>query len=318
MVTEIRIDRYEAKHQKIWDVFITNSKNGTFLFYRNYMEYHSDRFVDHSLLFFTPDNKLVAVMPANVDKNILVSHGGLTYGGVITGKSMRATLMLDIFEALKTYLQTLNIDHLIYKVVPHIYHDVPAEEDQYALFINKAALVRRDIATTIDLKNRTGYSERRKRGIKKANKIGLSVKKSNDYQQYMDLVKDNLGMKYGVKPVHSFDEIKRLADEFPENIKLYVTKNKIDEIIAGVIIYETKTVAHAQYIASNDDGRENGALDILFDQLINHYYEGKLYFDFGISTENNGEFLNTGLIEQKEGFGGRATTYDFYKWDIQA
>jgi lipid II:glycine glycyltransferase (peptidoglycan interpeptide bridge formation enzyme) len=132
----------------------------------------------------------------------------------------------------------------------------------------------------------------------------------------MGLVSSNLNQKYGVKPVHSSDEIKRLADEFPENIQLYVSLSENNQMIAGVVIYETKTVAHTQYIASNEEGRNQGALDILFDHLILYYSDKKRFFDFGISTENNGHFLNMGLIEQKEGFGGRATTYEHYMWDL--
>lgn len=40
------------------------------------------------------------------------------------------------------------------------------------------------------------------------------------------------------------------------------------------------------------------------------------YFDFGISNENNGRFLNRGLIAQKEGFGARTIVHDFYELSI--
>lgn len=33
---------------------------------------------------------------------------------------------------------------------------------------------------------------------------------------------------------------------------------------------------------------------------------------FGICTENNGNFLNEGLINQKQEFGGRGIVHDFY------
>jgi hypothetical protein len=179
-------------------------------------------------------------------------------------------------------------------------------------------LVRRDVSTTIDLMNHIGYSERRKRGIKKAEKCKLRVVQSDDFNGYMDIVKNNLLSKYGVKPVHSSQEIERLAWQFPENIKLYISLTESGNIAAGVIIYETNTVAHAQYIASTEEGRKFGALDMLFDQLIKCYHEKKRYFDFGISTENDGWFLNSGLIEQKEGFGARAVVYDHYLWDLNS
>ena len=87
-------------------------------------------------------------------------------------------------------------------------------------------------------------------------------------------------------------------------------------MLAGVVIFDTPNVVHAQYIANSEKGREIGALDLVIDFLINTYSENKLYFDFGISTENEGLFLNDGLIAQKEMFGGRAIVYDFYEINL--
>jgi len=86
-----------------------------------------------------------------------------------------------------------------------------------------------------------------------------------------------------------------------------------DELIAGTVIYESANVAHAQYIAVSELGRSCGALDLLFHYLLTQEYKEKKYFDFGISTESDGQHLNTGLIEFKEGFGGRSVTHDSYK-----
>jgi hypothetical protein len=92
---------------------------------------------------------------------------------------------------------------------------------------------------------------------------------------------------------------------------------KNEDILAGVVIYESKNVAHAQYIASEEKGREIGALDMIFDYLINEYYKNKKYFDFGISTEKDGLYLNEGLIFFKEGFGARGVVHDFYEVNIK-
>ena len=61
----ISISRYTQYKQTEWDDFVKVSKNGTFLFLRAYMDYHSDRFLDHSLMFYNEKNKLIAVLPAN-------------------------------------------------------------------------------------------------------------------------------------------------------------------------------------------------------------------------------------------------------------
>ena len=145
------VSEQQKKYKSLWDEFITNSKNGTFLFYRDYMEYHSDRFCDNSLMFFDDKNNLLAVMPASLRDNILFSHGGLTYGGIISGNKMKTSLMLEIFRFLKDYLRSKGIKKLRYKPIPHIYHSIPAEEDLYALYIENARLIKREVATTIYL-----------------------------------------------------------------------------------------------------------------------------------------------------------------------
>lgn len=311
---ELTVTKYEREYKTLWDEFIRKSKNGTFLLNRDYMEYHSDRFIDHSLLFFQGE-KLVSVMPANVEGETLFSHGGLTYGGVISDDKMRTPLMIEIFEALKEYLLNIQINRIIYKVVPHIYHTIPAEEDLYALFRNNAKLIRRDVSSTIKLKKKIAYSKGRKWCVQKGRKNNLVIRRNNDFHSFMNLVKRNLREKYGILPTHSASEIQILAERFPDNLKLYAIEVG-DHIIAGVLIYESKNVAHAQYIASSDEGKNAGAPDLLIDYLVNAYSERMEYFDFGISTERGGKHLNEGLIQNKESFGARAVVYDTYEIDL--
>lgn len=310
----MKVVRYEPPYKDIWDDFVPRSKNGLFLFYRNYMDYHADRFKDHSLIFYNND-KFVALMPSSENENELVSHGGLTFGGIISDRLMKTSLMMDIFEALIVYLKKNRIQKLIYKAIPHIYHTLPAEEDLYALFIHKAKLIRRDVASTVEIQDRLRFSKGRKHSIAKAKKAKLSVKQNDDFETFMAIEKFVLKKYHNVEPVHSADEIKMLAKAFPENIKLFSAFDK-DKMLAGVVIYENKYAVHAQYISSKDEGKTVGASDIILDYLINDYYSDKKYFDFGISTENDGLYLNTGLVANKEGFGARTTVYDFYELNI--
>lgn len=311
----IKVTRYESKHKQTWNEFVERSKNGTFLFNRDYMEYHSDRFNDHSLLFFQGERP-VSVMPANIEGETLVSHGGLTFGGISSDRKMRTTVMLDIFDALRNYVQSINVNKIIYKAIPYIYHVIPAGEDLYALFRNNAKLVRRDVSSTIWLKNRIAYSKGRKWCVNRGNRSGLVIRQSDDYSSFMEIEKDVLRERYDTEPTHTASEIKMLAERFPENIKLFTVGDE-NHTIAGVLIYESENVAHTQYIASSDEGKDLGAPDLLIDYLINAYSEEVEYFDFGISTENEGQYLNAGLIQNKESFGARAVVYDTYAMDVE-
>jgi hypothetical protein len=311
----VSVFNYAAEHKAAWDDFVARSKNGVFLFRRDYMEYHADRFTDFSLMFRDEGERIVAVMPASVADGVVSSHAGLTFGGVVTDSTMKAALMLELFDALEEHLKRHGVGRVIYKAVPHVYHRLPAEEDLYALFRKGARLFRRDISSTVDLLERIEFSKGRKWSVKQARKAGLRVERSHDFQTFMAMEAELLAAKYGVKPTHTSAELELLAARFPEEIKLFASF-KGEEMLAGVVVYEYGRAAHAQYISAGEEGKRAGALDLILDHLINDYYARARYFDFGISTEQGGRHLNAGLIENKQGFGGRGVVHDFYEWDL--
>lgn len=312
-MTDIRVEIYSPQHKEVWDEMIAQSRNGVFLFFRDYMEYHNDRFQDASLLFFG-DKGLLAVLPANRNGDQVVSHGGLTFGGIISGLSLGASAMLELFDILREWLRANSVRTLIYKPVPHIYHRVPAEEDLYALFRCGARLTRRDISATLDMTCRPpmehGRQQRGKRGH-----ANFAVRESQDFSAFMDLVSSGLRAKYNVGPTHTTHEIALLASRFRRNIRLFAAYRD-ETLCAGVLVYEHSTVAHAQYIAAADDAKHEGALECIFSELLEKQYANFRYFDWGISTEQAGQYLNPGLVQNKESYGARGVVYDSYELDV--
>lgn len=308
----MHIIRYSESYKDKWNEFIRHSKNGTFLLLREYMDYHQDRFTDHSLMIFAENNNdIVALLPANLHENTLLSHQGLTYGGLITNTDMTQLQMLKLFDLLLAYLKENNIEQLIYKTIPDIYHRCPADEDHYALFLHRAQLQRRDVLTVIANSHPIKFQSRRMRQYKKGQQHKLEVRCITDYAAYWKILEQNLKDKYAVAPVHTCDEITLLATRFPENIKLYACYADA-ELLAGIIVYETDVVAHFQYIAASPQGKDIGALDFLIATLLKEIYVNKAYIDFGISNEQDGKYLNAGLIDYKQGFGGRSVIHDHY------
>lgn len=311
----MKIAIYQQQDRSIWDDFIRTSKNGHFLFYRNYMEYHRHRFMDYSLLIYNDQKTLLAILPAHQKEDLFATHQGLTYGGFITTKAMKTPLMLQIFDALINYLKDKGFRRFIYKTIPYIHHQIPAEEDRYALFRVGANLYRRDTLSVVSMNQFLPYQERRLRNIKKAIKANLKVQLTLDFPTYWNLLTETLIHSHGVQPVHSLEEIQFLHSYFPESIKLYGCFLE-ERLLAGVVIYETSQVVRSQYIAASTEGKELGALDLLFQYLLKDVYSHKTYFDFGPSSEQDGQYLNQGLIDQKEGFGARAIVHDHYKIDL--
>ncbi len=310
----IRIEFYRPEHKTCWDEFVRSSKNGVFLFYRDYMEYHADRFDDHSLLFYQGD-RLIALMPANRVDETVVSHGGLTFGGIISDARMTTTLMLRVFAALVDELRARGIKSLIYKAIPHIYHLLPAEEDLYALFVHNARLFRRDVSSTVVVGRKLPLTRSRRRGLCHAERHRLKVERTQEFSRFMAIAEANLKERHGVRPTHTAAEMRLLANLFPENIKLFAA-DRNGELLGGVIIYESEKVAHGQYRSATEEGMRLGAVDAIMDVLLNDVYRDKPYHDFGISTRDNGRILDAGLIQNKESYGGRATVYDFYELDL--
>ena len=310
----LAVQPYARADREAWDAFVRASKNGTFLFFRDYMEYHADRFEDFSLVV-TRGSEIVALLPANRLGDDVHSHQGLTYGGLVVSPAMTTPRMLEVFEQLCAFLRAAKVRRLHYKSVPSPYHQLPAEEDRYALFCVRAALSRRDVLSVIPAGRRGPTQSRRSRGAAKAAKAGVALACPDGWGPFWMLLTEHLQERYGTAPVHSLGEIELLRSRFPDNIKLF-TAQHAGEDVAGAVIFESPMVAHAQYIASSPKGRDLGALDALFAHLLDNVFPGKPFFDFGISNEHGGRILNRGLIEQKEGFGARTVVHDFYEIDL--
>lgn len=314
-----------AKHD--WDSFVRDAaKNATFLFERSYMDYHAQRFDDHSLMFMHENKTFpIALLPACVAKGsetegIIASHDGLTYGGLLINGNVKATDVAQCLQmAAAEYLQR-GFHTLRYKCVPHIYWRIPCQADTYWLFRAQAQLRARGLSSATDLAEDIHLSELRRRGLHKAQKHNLLVTEAgNDHAlwaAFWEVLSEGLRQRHALNPVHTLDEMMLLHRNFPQQIRCWVVRTKGGEVVGGSVIYECKPVAHAQYINASELGLELGALDLLFHHLTNAYkarcHEGFRYFDFGISTENQGRWLNEGLTFQKEGFGARSVTYDQY------
>lgn len=305
---------YAPEDKEAWDGLVEQSRSRHFLFRRDYMDYHRDLFQDASLVVSDGD-ALVAALPANRDGDGVVSHGGLTFGGLLSGPELTTRRTAAVLGDVLEHLRGDEVRTLTYKAVPHIYHLIPAEEDLYALFVHGASLVRRDCSSAVRQDSRLGYTKGRRSAVRSAEKAELQIARDPDVSGFMQMEDEALGRRHGLAPVHSPEEMTLLADQFPDNIKLF-TARKEGELLAGVIVYETDAVAHTQYIAGTEQGYAEHALDAVIDHLLEIEYAEKRWFDFGISTTEEGRDLNEGLARNKESYGARAVVYDTYRLDL--
>ena len=314
----IDIVPYEPKYEEAWDLFCALAQNSTFLHTRNFLNYHRDRFKDESLLFYK-ENKLLGLLPAAqslTNPELVISHPGITYGGIVHAGGITGAVMLEAFSALIKYYGMNGYRLFQYKTIPFIYPVKPSQDDLYALFRVGAQIKRCDLSCALDLSMPLSYSNRRKRGIKRASQSAVISRDPALLSDLYRVLQENLDRKHGALPVHSLLELIQLLEKFPDEIQLRcaIIDNAVE---AGVIFFNSHNVWHAQYIAASKAGYELSALDLLFDVSIEEAKSlGARYFDFGTSNEDQGKTLNSGLYTFKSEFGGSGVSHQFYELNL--
>jgi len=311
-VKQYQVRLYHPQDFTIWNTFISVAKNATFLFDRNFMDYHSDRFKDYSLMVFDGD-KLIAVVPANRVEDTVYSHQGLTYGGLILNNKAKLSAVISIFKNVLQFLNENSIEKLIVKTIPTIYTDYFSDELEYCLFIVKAKLYRRDALSVLDLTNKIAIDSNRMEGVKRGIKNELVVKEETSFDLFWnEILVPNLATKHNAKPIHTLSEITKLKNLFPNNIRQFNVYNN-EELLGGTTVFVNKKVVHSQYISGNEMKNVSGSLDFLHNHLIKEVFKEYHYHDFGICNEYDGRKINKGLLFWKESFGAKTVIQNFYE-----
>ncbi|WP_299103003.1 GNAT family N-acetyltransferase [uncultured Winogradskyella sp.] len=315
--SKFKVVKYDASYKDRWNSFITEAKNSTFLFQRDFMDYHSDRFVDFSVLIFK-DEELYALLPANKIGTKVISHQGLTYGSFVLKGSAKFFYAFEAFSAMLAFYEAEGVQELEIRVIPTFYNKMPSDELDYFLYKANAQLLKKDVLMIIDYAHKLRFQKNRREGFNKATRAGLELKVDSNFAGFWnDVLIPNLKNKHNVFPVHSLEEIELLASRFPNNIK-QVNIYKDNKVVAGTTVFLTETTVHPQYVSGNVDKNSFGSLDLAYDYIINKMCEDKRYFDFNISSEDNGNKINEGLIFWKESCGARSHTANTYRIETAA
>lgn len=308
---KFKVQRYTSANEKEWNDFVATSKNATFLFRRNFMDYHQDRFEDYSLMVYKSE-KLIALLPANKVENELHSHQGLTYGGLLLNQVVKFPVVLNSFQVVLQFLREENIQKLHLKLLPKIYHKLPSDEMNYMLFILDGTLTKKETLSVIEQGRKFKIGANRLEGVIRGQKHQLIIKEESTFDEFWNsILSVNLDQKFSTTPVHSLQEIETLKLKFPKNIRQFNVYHNT-KLVAGTTIFESENVAHCQYISANADKNFLGSLDFLHHHLITTVFKDKLYYDFGSSNEDNGRKINQGLHFWKEGFGARTVVQELY------
>lgn len=310
----LHVQRYNTSHKNTWDSFVADNNPFTFLFYRDYMDYHSNRFTDYSLLIFQ-DATLIALFPANIsNETIIYSHEGLSYGGLIYDyNKWNQQSEKNIYKAILDHYKTIPISKICIKIPPQFYG--PQIERQMDVLSALGAAVQKSfLSMAADMEpplkiHKSKYKRYRKYNQKKE----FIVKDDNDFKTFWNQVLiPCLEEKHQAKPVHALDEIVKLNKCFPENIiqwNVYFNS----KIIAGITLFVKNDVIRSQYGATRLGYEAFAPLDYLYIYLFDLYYaKGVKIFDMGSIPPKDDLSYPKGLVNYKKELGCDIYTQNQY------
>lgn len=311
MSKRILVRRYDTIDFDTWNNFVSSSINGIFLFDRNYMQHHSHKFDDYSLIIEN-ETQWLAILPANKSENTLYSHQFLTYGGLIFNEDLKQIDVLEILKEILIYLEQKQILILNLKIVPTIYCKKPAADLEFALWIGKGELSSRKCSKVLDLNQDFKISKTRQESIRRGQKNNLEIREETNFEPFWtQVLQPNMMQRHHTKPIHSFEEITLLKKKFPNNIRHFNVYSN-NKIVAGSTIFIANNVAYPQHISALENRNILGSIDFLYYYLIKNVFADSHFFDFGTSNNHDGKKIDAKLIFWKESYGSQTVLHDSY------
>ena len=307
------ITKYNEMLFDEWEQFISDSNNGTIFQKQAFLQYHINRsFVDGSLII-KKKSVIVAVMPAAIKDNILYSHPGSSYGGIVLSPNLDFKMIDEILKVIDEYCIAQKYRALFLINSPSIYLKNADQSLDYLLQWNGFKQTELYISHAVDMSQTSDIlsllTKRKRRYINNNPKLNsLTFKEESSLEEFYDILVASK-KKYNTNPTHSLDELIKLKDMFPQNIKLLVTRND-NKIIGGSLIFFTNhNVALVFYNTILEQYRES---QIAMLQLYKCMEISKKYnlhwIDFGVShtpEQENPLAPKFSLIHFKEQFNAK-------------
>lgn len=315
------IKQFKYSFDEQWDLMVLDANNGTLFHTRRFLSYHPPgRFTDHSLIF-NKNNQPYILFPAaekEIDgKRFLVSHPGTSYGSFIVPEDISFADSYDIVESLIEYAKAQKFDGIRLTPPPTIYNRRLSNYIDFSLLQHGFRYLRREISSILFLEdtieqNLDKFKPSHKRAVRKAIKEGVVVRESDKFDEFYSILQNNLKIRHNVTPTHTLDELLKLKELFPNDVKLFGAFLG-DKMVAGVVNFIcTKDVVLAFYISHDEKYQETRALNLLFYSIFDWAITNNFkVFDFGIFTVN--EEPNFGLARFKENFGASGMFRDTFE-----
>ncbi|ORJ57147.1 hypothetical protein [Geothermobacter hydrogeniphilus] len=305
---------YQPALQPVWDEAVSAACNGHFIFRRDYLDYHADRFRDASFIL-RRSRKVVALLPAHRRDDSLVSHGGLSFGGWLQVPGCRFQDIEAGFNLLADTMAEQKLRRLSYTPIPHPYHNAPCEQDGYLLQRLGARLdgsrLAAFAANPADIKRPHEIRRQMKRG---AENLPLDFFETDDLPTFWQHLQAFLRLRHEAEPVHSLEEITLLKRRFPAQIRFLVGRHRQRWAVGNVVFLHPRVIRFQYGFRSLDDARHQTVFR-LWDWAVCQPEMKRPWMDLGTSMNPETGELEAALHFNKETFGARGIPLNHWRWE---
>ena len=325
MNKEISVIQYDPSYKNRWEAFVDDSNNGTIFHKLQFLDYHTpDKFNFHHLIFMQNDN-IVGVLPGGLTNGgeIFWSPVGASYGSIVT-KDLHFHTCLDIVDSFMDYCKKMNFKDAYLIPPPLIYSHNYSQNLEYAMLYRKFDFELHYISHSIHL-NHTNFldyfDKTARKNIRKILRKGdLEIKESQDYESFNKILIENKA-KHNVKPTHTLEDMIKLKELLPDDIRLLLVYYKNKPIAGSLLFFCNKKVVLCFYnMLLYEYENLKPVYLIMYETVRKAYEEGYQWVDIGVSQDTSAEDPMTpslNLIEFKERFDSRGILRSTYHYKFE-
>jgi len=318
----LKIKKYQPKYINEWNKFILNSNNGTLFHNQQFIAYHINRrFIDCSLMIYY-NNKLIALFPAAMKDDVTVfSHPGASHGGLVIKTNLDFSILNDIIKEIDSFYKRKKNKFIFIINTPKIYYKNLHDSLDYLLQwngYNQEELYISHVVSLLDAPVHQLLSKRKQRYIKNKNHQYKFIE-SADFNDFYVLLEKNKKI-YNALPTHSLEELKKLNALFPNQVKLFLSKNNNTTVGGSLLFFINPRVCLVFYNVVSNQHRSSQLSTFQFYSAMKIAKEqGCEIVDFGVShsPEKKNPFEpKLSLIKFKEQFGAFGVLRTGYKKEL--
>lgn len=285
----MEIIEYNSEWKEKWDQFVLESNNGTMFHLQKFFDYHKPGKFNFNHLIFLEKGNVIAVLPGSIiNSTTFESPIGASYGSIVT-KDVKFSQAMEIVQTLIDYGKSKGWKEIVLTSAPRVYEKHPNENLDFAMLWLGFKYDLHYISSAIKLFPEediiSRFQQTVRRNIRKTLKDeNVKVEINDRYDEFYPILVENKA-RHGVKPTHSYEDLLKLKELLPDNLKLFM------------VYYKNKPIAGSSLFICNP------IVSLCFYNMLLYKYEHLkpihrvMYEVVKWSTENGYQYVDIGVSQ---------------------